>query len=116
MTRAGTTDQEALRAISTFWNQNGCAPSLDDLADVLCIRRGSVRNLVFDLAAKGLVAQEPRISRTLRLTPAGIEALEGTFPLVPLTDEAQVDGLTVVRAMTPRHVECSRFLQAVTSC
>jgi len=108
-------DKESLRAISTYWNQNGHAPSLGDLAAALCISRHNARNLLFDLDARGLVARDAGVHRSLRLTPAGIEALEDTFPMVPLTDEAQVDGLAVVRAMTPRHVECSPLLQAVAS-
>lgn len=110
-------DNEALRAISTFWNQNGCAPALGDLAIELRVSRGKARKVVLALVARELVAQEPRIARSIRLTPEGIEALEGTFPMVPFDDEALADvgGCRVVRYLAPRHVECSPALSAVVT-
>ena len=81
-------EKTALRAISTFWNQHGCAPTLRDIAPVIGVSTGKARHIVDDLADRGLVAREPWMSRTMRLTPAGIEALEGTFPMVPFTDAA----------------------------
>lgn len=116
MSRADISDKTALRSISTFWNKNACAPALGELALEWHICTSTAKTLVDDLQRRGLVARTPRTPRTLRLTMLGVEALEGEVPLVPLTVQtlAELGPTQVIRHMTPRHVECSGVLQAVT--
>lgn len=100
-------DKATLRAISTFWNRHGHAPATRDIAAAIGVSVGTARHIVDDLADRDLVACEPMASRTMRLTPAGIEALEGSFPMVPFNDPALVEGHEVICYLRPRAVVAS---------
>ena len=105
------TNRDVLRAISTYWNLHGYAPSITDLAEALSVSRTAVFRRVETLRARGEVSAG-RTNRTLRLTPAGIKALEGTFPMEPF-DVATLRRKYEVAHLIPSHVECSGVLQAV---
>lgn len=109
-----TDDRHVLRAISTFWNRHGYAPSLRDIRDELGLTNHStVNHHVLSLRSRGLLTLEPSKNRTMRLTPEGIKHLEGTFPMERF-DVAMLrrDHLQVAH-LVQAHVECSGLLQAV---
>lgn len=111
------TARRVLRAISTHWNLHGYAPSARDIRDALGLKsQGTVSYHLRALRKGGLLASEPRAARTLRLTPAGIKHLEGSFPLERLDEAAIVrsrrsghDRVHLISA----HVACAPLLQAV---
>lgn len=107
------TSREVLRAISTYWNRHGYAPSITDLAESLETSRTAVHRRVETLRARGEVATNGRANRTLRLTPAGIKALEGTFPMERFDVSMLRRRGYEVAHLIPAHVECSGLLQAV---
>ncbi|MGD9650270.1 MAG: transcriptional repressor LexA [Dongiaceae bacterium] len=59
------TQEEALRAIGTFMNRRGVAPTVQELADVLSIQPPSAHELLGRLEEKGYIQREPRKARTL---------------------------------------------------
>lgn len=109
-----TTDRHVLRAISTYWNRHGYAPSITDLAEDLSTSRTAVFRRVETLRARGEVATNGRANRTLRLTPAGIKALEGTFPMERFDVATLRRGGFEVAHLIPAPVECSPVHQAVS--
>lgn len=109
-----TTDRAVLRAISTYWNRHGYAPSLRAIRDELGLKNHStVNHHVQNLRQRGMLASEENTNRTLRLTPAGIKHLEGTFPMERFDVATLRRGDLVVAHLIPAHVECSGLLQAV---
>jgi repressor LexA len=67
---------EALAIIKTFTEAAGYPPTLRDL----CTRMGMKSTNAADthlvaLEKKGLLVREPRLSRSMVITPAGLEAL-----------------------------------------
>ena len=69
---------EALTFIYRFWEQHSYSPTLREIGAALDIRS---TNGVFDhlraLKRKGFLSREPMKSRTIVLTCAGYEAIEG---------------------------------------
>jgi repressor LexA len=61
-----TPAQEAtLRAIATFMERRGVAPTVQELADVLSIQPPSAHELLRRLEEKGYIQREPRKARTM---------------------------------------------------
>lgn len=106
-------DRRVLRAISTYWNRHGYAPSITDLAEATEMSRTAVFRRVEALRARREVTTNGRANRTLRLTPAGIKALEGTFPMERFDLAMMRRRVLQVAHLIPAHVECSGVLQAV---
>lgn len=67
-----------LKEIAGFHQCNGYAPNLRELA--LAVGGASphgASEMLIRLSRKGFVTFEPRIARTVRLTPRGLEQLKG---------------------------------------
>lgn len=61
-----TSAQEGtLRAISTFMERRGVAPTVQELADILSIQPPSAHELLRRLEEKGYIQREPRKARTM---------------------------------------------------
>jgi len=64
-----------LRFISEYLAQHGWPPSIRDISEARRISSASAYSVLLALERKGLVAREPRKSRTTTLTRAGKQAL-----------------------------------------
>lgn len=90
-------DRRLLEAIRDGWTQNGYGPTLREIATMVGVAFSSVKGRVDTLARRGLVAGEPFVPRSLRLTPEGIVELEGSFPLIPVRVDAEAGVIRIVR-------------------
>jgi Mn-dependent DtxR family transcriptional regulator len=69
-------DMATLRAIRDAQKRDRYSASLRELAALLGIGCTTMKARVDRLAVRGLVTYQPRNSRTLRITPRGMELLE----------------------------------------
>lgn len=78
MPRPVITDRqvEYLRLIRDFHKKEGYPPTLDELADHMKVKVGSVQSVLGSLQTKGLVSWKKGQYRTLVLTKKGNQFLE----------------------------------------
>lgn len=68
--------RELLGFIDRFERSKSYAPTLFEMAESLRVSRTRVKQLVEDLVEKKLVEHDAGKARTVRLTPAGAQALK----------------------------------------
>lgn len=97
-TQGTVTDRRILEAIRDGWTQNGYGPSIREIANAVGFAAWSAASWRLELLVRaGLVANEPHVPRSARLTPAGIAELEGSFPLIPARIDVEAGVITLIR-------------------
>ncbi len=66
---------ETLRFIAAFVAERGYPPSFIDMGQAWGIQKSAVFDRLAALEKKGLIRRTPKLARSIRLTPLGIETL-----------------------------------------